>query len=87
MEHDLENCPFCGCIHIELIGYLLTYRIECKECGASGPKRKTEEASRSMDSYRLQMNKRLLQLEDSVRQVQESNNGAGLTPNSEGYDL
>ncbi len=40
----------------------------------------TKEASRSMDSYRQQINKRLLQLENAVREVQQGSNDGGLTP-------
>ncbi len=40
----------------------------------------TKDASRSMDSYRQQINKRLLQLENAVREVQQGNNEGGLTP-------
>ncbi|GAA4652023.1 hypothetical protein GCM10023116_43070 [Kistimonas scapharcae] len=40
----------------------------------------TKDASRSMDSYRQQINKRLLQLENAVREVQQGSNEGGLTP-------
>ena len=40
----------------------------------------SKDASRSMDSYRQQINKRLLQLENAVREVQQGGSDSGLTP-------
>ncbi len=78
MRYQLENCPFCGSIHIGSAGYLLSYRIECRECGACGPKRKTHALAK--ESWNHQSRELRFEKELESRQLLEHLNSFGSLP-------